>query len=52
MCLNMSEFTIIDTVLNMYHIIHSVRSLDKLMSTLLRDTRIQNPIKDLRWSAS
>ena len=28
-CLNMSEFTIIDRVLNMYHIIHSVRSLYK-----------------------
>ena len=30
--LNMSEFTIMDRVLNIYHIIHSVRSLYKLMS--------------------
>ena len=29
----MSEFTIIERVLNMYHTIHSVRSLYKLMST-------------------
>ena len=32
-CLNMSEFTIIERVLNMYHTIHSARSLYKLMST-------------------
>ena len=32
-CLNMSEFTIIDRVLNMYQIIHNARSLYKLMST-------------------
>ena len=31
--LNMSEFSIIDRVLNMYHTIHSTRSLFKLMST-------------------
>ena len=31
--LNMSEFTIIDKVLNNYHVIHSARSLHKLMST-------------------
>ena len=31
--LNMSEFSIIDRVLNMYHTIHSTRSLYKLMST-------------------
>ena len=29
----MSEFTIIDKVLNMYHTIHSARSLYKLMNT-------------------
>ena len=32
-CLNMCEFAIIDRVLNMYHTIHSARSLYKLMST-------------------
>ena len=26
-CLNMSEFSVIDRVVNMYHAIHSVRSL-------------------------
>ena len=31
-CLSMSEFTIIDTVLNISHIIHSVRLLYKFMS--------------------
>ena len=34
-CLNMSEFTIIDRVLNIYHTIHSARST-------------QNPVKNLR----
>ena len=33
MCLKMSEFMIINRLLNMYHTIHSVRSLKKLMST-------------------
>ena len=33
-CLNMSEFSIIDTVLNVYHTVHSTRSLlHKSMST-------------------
>ena len=32
-CLNMSEFSIIDRVLNMYHAIHSARSLQNLTST-------------------
>ena len=32
-CLNMSAFTIIDIVLNMYNIIHSMRLLCKLLST-------------------
>ena len=32
-CLNMSEFTIIDRVLNMYHTKHSVRSLCNLKVT-------------------
>ena len=32
-CLNLSEFTIIDMDLNMYYTIHSTRSLYKLMST-------------------
>ena len=32
-CLNMSEFTIRDRVLNIYHTIYSARSLYKLMST-------------------
>ena len=31
--LNMSEFLIIDRVLNMHHAIHSARPLQKLMST-------------------
>ena len=34
-CLNMSEFTIIDRILNMYHTLHSARSLCKLLSTYL-----------------
>ena len=33
MWLNMSEFTIVDRVLNIYHTIHSARPLYKLMST-------------------
>ena len=32
-CLNMSEFAIIDRVLNMSHTMHSARSLYKLMNT-------------------
>ena len=32
-CLNMSEFTIIDMLLNMYHIIHRVKLFHKLIST-------------------
>ena len=32
-CLNMSEFTIIDRVLNMSNTMHSARSLYKLMNT-------------------
>ena len=32
-CLNMSEFTITDRGLNMYHIINSARSVCKLMGT-------------------
>ena len=32
-CLNMSDFTIIDRVLNISHTIHSARSFYKLMST-------------------
>ena len=32
-CLKMSEFTMIDRVLNIYHTIHSTRSFCKLMST-------------------
>ena len=35
-CVNMSEFTIIDRVLNMHHILHSARLLYKLMSTYWR----------------
>ena len=31
----MAEFTIIDRVLNMYHIIYSARSLYKLMRTII-----------------
>ena len=33
--LNMSEFMIIDRVLNMSHTMHSARSLYKLMSTYI-----------------
>ena len=40
-CLNTSEFTIIDRSLNMYHTIHSARPLCKLMNT-------DWEIKDLR----
>ena len=32
-CPNASEFTIVDRVLNMYHIMHRARSLFKLMNT-------------------
>ena len=32
-CLTMSRFTIIDRILNMFHTIHSARSLYKIMST-------------------
>ena len=32
-CLNISEITIIDRALNIYHTVHSARSLYKLMST-------------------
>ena len=49
----MFEFSIIDKVLNMYDSIHSTRSLYKLIQVnvyLLRDERIQNPVKDLKWS--
>ena len=46
-CLNMSEFTIIDGVLNMYSTIHSARSKENL----LRDWRVQNPAEDVTWSA-
>ena len=40
---NISEFTIIDRVLNMSQTIYSVRSIYNFM----RDGRIQNPVKDL-----
>ena len=46
----MSELIIIDSVVNMYHSIYTGRSLYKLMSIYLRDGRIQNPVRDLRWS--
>ena len=49
----MFEFSIIGKVLNMYDSIHSTRSLYKLIQVneyLLRDKRIQNPVKDLKWS--
>ena len=49
----MFEFSVIDKVLNMYDSIHSTRSLYKLIQVneyLLRDKRIQNPVKDLKWS--
>ena len=45
--------TIIDRVLNISYTTYSARSRSKLMSTYLRDgqeRRIQNPVKDLRWS--
>ena len=48
-CLNMSEFSIIDTVVNVCHTIH-MRSFNKLMTTYW-DRRIQNPVKHLRSSA-
>ena len=44
-CLDISEFTIVDKVLNMSHTTHSARSLYKLMSTYW-----ENPVKDLRQS--
>ena len=48
----MSEFAIIDRVLNMSHTIHSAKSLYKLTNTSkLRDGAIQNPVKDPRWGA-
>ena len=42
--LNMSEYAIMGRVLNMYQTIHSARCL-------LRNRRIQNTVKNLRWSA-
>ena len=42
----MSEFKIKDKVLNMPHTRYSARSNEYL----LRDRRIQNPVKDLTWS--
>ena len=33
----------------MYHTLHSARLLHN--EYLLRDRRIQNPLKDLRWNA-
>ena len=44
--LSMSEFTIIDRVLNMCLTIQSVRSL-QVNEHLLKDVCIQNPVKDL-----
>ena len=44
-CLDISEFTIVDKVLNMSHTTHSARSLYKLMSTYW-----ENPVKELRQS--
>ena len=44
-CLDMSEFTIIDKILNMYQEIHCVRLLYKSMSTYWE---IQNPVNYLR----
>ena len=38
----MSEFTIINSVLNTHHTMDIARSLYKLMSTYFRDRRIQN----------
>ena len=46
-CLNMSEFTIIDRVLNMYDTIHNARSL-QVNGYLLKDRHIENPVKNLR----
>ena len=48
-CLNMSEFTIIDKVLNMSHVIHSARSLYKLMSNYWKMGESRT-VKDLIWS--
>ena len=47
-CLSISEFTMLDSFLNMSYAIHSARSLTEY---LLRNRRIQNPVRDLRWSA-
>ena len=43
-CLKMSEFTIINGLLNMYHTIHNSRSKWVLIE------RYSEPVKDLRWS--
>ena len=43
--MNMSEFTIIEMVLNISHIIDSARLLYKFMSFFLRDRCIQNSAK-------
>ena len=61
MCLNMSEFTITDMILNIYQTILIARSLYKLISTYWEISgislgiyiykHIQNPVKNLRWSA-
>ena len=47
-CLNISEFTIIDKLLNMYHTIHRTRSLYNLMSSYweIRVFRTQSKIKN------
>ena len=47
--MDISEFTIIGRVFNIYHPIHSARS--PVNEYLLRDRCIQNPVNDVKWSA-
>ena len=47
----MSELTIIDRDLNMYHTIQARGHSTSYNECLLRDGHIQNSVKDLRWSA-
>ena len=48
-CLNTSEFTIIDRILSMSNTIHSARSLYKLMSTY-REMNVMNTCRLLNMS--
>ena len=48
-CLNMSEFMIIDRVLNVSYDTYCKVTLH-IIQNLLKDEHIQNPVKDLRYN--